>query len=395
MKKQLLEHLPKPFVNVLVDMKYYLPSLFFSILPVKRNRIVITSFFGNDYGDNGKYIAEALLKIWPKADILWEIRPELMEDNHLPDAITPVAFRSLKAARALATAQVWIDNSRKTTAIHHRKGQLYIQTWHGAPGIKKCEGDSAAALDKDYVRYAKRDAAMTDIMVSNSQFTTDLYRRAFWYHGRILRCGSPRNDILCRDTSAIARKIRGLYGLPEDCRVLLYAPTFRSDYSLDMYDLDTDRVLDAFEKRFGGNWILFLRLHPNLYKAHARLQGDDPRRVNVTAYPDMQELLAASDALITDYSSSNIDYLLTGRPSFVYARDIQRYSQDRGYYFQFSELPFPVAADMDGLVRNVLDFDEKRFEKDRQAFFEMTQMDEKGTASETVAKYIRRYCAER
>ena len=392
MKQMILKHIPKPVLDFLVDMKYYLPSRLFSFLPMKRNRIVLTSFFGNDYGDNSKYIAEALARIYPEAELIWEIRPELIQGNHLPPQIRPVPFRSLAAAKALATACVWVDNSRKTTRIFHRRHQLYIQTWHGAPGIKKCEGDSAAVLDPDYVKYAKRDAAMTDIMVSNSQFTTDLYRRAFWYHGRILKCGSPRNDILCGNTDAAARKIRRLYDLPQDCRVLLYAPTFRSNFSPDMYTLDTAEVLSACARRFGGSWFLLIRLHPNLYKAHACLGQSGGRCKDVTAYPDMQELLAASDALITDYSSSNVDYLLTGRPSFIYARDMDSYSDERGYYFKFSEMPFPVASTMEELTDNILYFDADSFKQRTRQFFEQTKMNEQGIASDTVARYIRQYC---
>ena len=40
---------------------------------------------------------------------------------------------------------------------------------------------------------------------------------------------------------------------------------------------------------------------------------------------DVQELLAAADVMISDYSSCIFDYLLAKKPAFIYATDIDEY----------------------------------------------------------------------
>ena len=93
---------------------------------------------------------------------------------------------------------------------------------------------------------------------------------------------------------------------------------------------------------------MLIRLHPNV----ASLAEEFIQRskvVDVTDYTDPQELLAASDVLVTDYSSIMFDFMLTGRPCFQYASDIAAYRNDRDFYFALDQLPFPLAEDNDHL----------------------------------------------
>lgn len=55
--------------------------------------------------------------------------------------------------------------------------------------------------------------------------------------------------------------------------------------------------------------------------------------LNVSQYPSVEELMAVSDLLISDYSSIFFDFALTGRPSIVYVPDLERYqNEERGFY---------------------------------------------------------------
>ena len=85
--------------------------------------------------------------------------------------------------------------------------------------------------------------------------------------------------------------------------------------------------------------------------------------VDATKYEDMQELLCASDVLVTDFSSSMWDFALTGRPCFLYAPDIQQYIDERGFYTEPSTWPFPLAKSDDELSANILGFDQAAYEK--------------------------------
>jgi CDP-glycerol glycerophosphotransferase len=104
----------------------------------------------------------------------------------------------------------------------------------------------------------------------------------------------------------------------------------------------------------------------------------------------MQGLLCITDLLITDYSSSMFDMAMLKRPCLLYATDVEKY--DRGYYFRFDELPFPLARNQQELTRNLNNFDLKRYQSDIEKFNEKEiGFFEDGTASKAVAEWITRH----
>ena len=64
------------------------------------------------------------------------------------------------------------------------------------------EGD-APSLPADYIKSAKEDSKKIDLLLSGCAFSTEVFRRAFWYDGEIMEGGTPRCDPLLRDNSAI------------------------------------------------------------------------------------------------------------------------------------------------------------------------------------------------
>ena len=362
-------------------------EIIYSLCPIKKNKIVITSYYGADYGDNGKYIVEELRRLGEDVDVVWQLKPNLMQNNHLPENVRAVGYRTRQSVYELQTAGVWIDNARKTYG-RKRKGQLYIQTWHGGPGVKRIEKDVADELGEKYVKTAKRDSKMCDVILSNSDFMTNLYKNVFWYDGEILECGTPRNDILYNGSEEISQKVRDFYNLPKSRKIVLYAPTFRKDHRLDVYNIDLERVNKNLSERFGGEWSAFTRLHPNIADKADLIKTDGVNVINATLYPDMQELLCACDCLITDYSSSDVDYLLTKKPCFLYACDIEEYRSNRGYYFGFDDLPFTIAKDNDELEKHIISFDRDEYNAKIKEFHKMTGVFDKGAACNACAQLI-------
>ncbi|POD85066.1 CDP-glycerol glycerophosphotransferase [Lactiplantibacillus plantarum subsp. plantarum] len=95
----------------------------------------------------------------------------------------------------------------------------------------------------------------------------------------------------------------------------MYAPTFR-DYekSHGRFVLDNQLDFDAFERQLGDDYVLLMREH---VVVASKLQIPEAMRhniINVSNYPSVQELMIASDMLITDYSSIMFDYLDTNKP---------------------------------------------------------------------------------
>lgn len=361
----------------------------FSVFPIKRNKIVFSSYMGKGFGDNGKYIALELLKQPSKYDIVWLCKNM---DEHFPEGIRKVKYRSLKSIYEQVTAKIWVDNTRKPEYVCKRNGQYYIMTWHGGLGLKRVEKDAEKLLDPSYVERAKRDSRMADLFLSESEWTTELYDRAFWYNGEILKAGVPRQDILFTDSSALRKKIMSRYGLNEDTHIILYAPTFRNNMGvqdLKLFKLNWNLLLKALENRFGGRWRGFIRLHPNISNLDDGLLLHENGVFDVTDYPDMQELLSIADAVITDYSSCIFDFGLTKRPGFILAKDIKSYSKERNFTIQWSDVPFAIAESDEELVNIIENFDSNFYEKKLYQFYHnYCGMYPTGQAAEAVARRI-------
>ena len=153
--------------------------------------------------------------------------------------------------------------------------------------------------------------------------------------------------------------IRSKLGLKESQRLCLYAPTYRKDTQVHALNPDYGKTISALEQRFGGEWVMG-------YRGHHVTQFKDHTVVNkgaadLTAYPDMQEILFAADALITDYSSSIWDMGLTGKPVFLYTPDLSSYRSERDFYTDIRTWPFPLAESMEKLEENIRLFDEERY----------------------------------
>ena len=355
---------------------------FLALLPARDHKIVFDNFGGRGYGCDPKYIAEELLKRDEDLDLVWLTRSMSEE---FPKGIRPVRYGGIRAVYEQATARVWVDNFKSGIRIRKKKAQYYIQTWHSSLGLKKNEQD-AGRLDRAYVRRAVRDASMTDLMYSNNAFRADKYRNSFWYHGEVMRCGHPRNGVLLHTPPAVIRKVRKHFGIPEEKRILLYAPTFRSKTGGVGYRLDIGACLEVLRDRFGGDYICLFRMHPNV-----AYQGTDCSEGVIPAsdYPDMQELMAAADVMITDYSGSMFEFMLTGRPVFLFAGDVARYlAEERELYFTFGELPFSLAEDETQLRQNILAFDYEAYRTACRQFMELVGMEEDGEGARVLADRI-------
>ena len=243
-------------------------------------------------------------------------------------------------------------------------------------------------MSKIYVRTAIKDSEKIDVIISDSRFMTELYKRAFWYDGLILEWGSPRNDILIKGDSTILSKVRNYYNIAADKKILLYAPTFRVDHSIEAYGIDYRRVREACQKRFKGEFVVLVRLHPNIVDKCENLLLKEGEIINATHYPDMQELLLAADICISDYSSLMFDFALSKKPCFQFATDIENYKQDRNFYFEIDKLPFMLCKDNDELEKAILLFDEAGYHFNLDMFFKEVGMVMTGEAAASCAEWI-------
>ena len=123
--------------------------------------------------------------------------------------------------------------------------------------------------------------------------------------------------------------------------------------------MDFARLKSTLEARFGGEWVILLRMH--YYLSDKAMSSALPFLRNATDYPDMQDLLLSADVLLTDYSSCMWDFSLLHKPCFLYARDIAEYRGERDFYTPIESWPFPLAANNDELAEVIAQFDADRY----------------------------------
>lgn len=355
----------------------------FSLFPTNPRKAVFSNFNGGGFGDNPKFIAQELLRRKPGWKLYW-----VSASNYeLPEGLRPLRPNSAAFVWHMTTAGTWIDNTRKLYYFKKKPNQFYIQTWHGGLGLKKVEKDCEEALSKEYVTYAKTDSQNMDLLLSCCRWESESYREAFWYDGPILEKGIPKNDIYFEDPAPYREKVLAHFGLPAGTKLVLYAPTYRDSRKTDMYNLDYRQLLLSLEKRFGGSWAALVRMHPNVSYQDYPLTYTD-RILNASPYENMQELLVASDVIISDYSGCAFDFPMIGKPGFLYAEDYEEMKRTKDYYFDLKDLPFTLALSNDELMEQIEAFDEKAYQEKCREFREMLGFFDNGHASEAVVDLI-------
>lgn len=357
--------------------------IFGRLCPINKKKVVVSSYYGKGFGDNPRYIVEALKSKYPDIRIIWGVTDTKSREG-FPEWVETCKYNGAKYVFHMATAKFWIDNCRKGFVMFKRREQIYIQTWHGF-ALKRIEKDAAESLNDGYVSYAIKDSKNIDHIISCSSFMTEIYRKAFWYDGEILELGAPRNDVIINKGSECREKVYNALGISPNRKTVMYAPTFRVDYSIDAYKIEYERLIAACEKRFGGEFVALVRLHPNVSDKASELLEYNNKILNASLYPDMQELLSACDIVISDYSSLMFDFALSGKPCFQFATDIGAYKSDRNFYFELDRLPFSLATDNDELEQNVLNFDSDSYGKSLGSFYSDCGMICDGKASERCA----------
>lgn len=367
--------------------KFYMAL--YRLYPIKKNKIIAWNSVFKGFGDSPKYIAEYLCEKYPgKYDIVWVYDSQKKKPEGLPDGVRCVPYFSIQYLKEISTAKIIISNIR-TGKIHYfdkRKGQFYLQTWHSSLRLKKIEGDAAEALGEDYVRNSKEDSKKCDLIISGCRFSSDIFKNSFWYDGDVLDSGTPRSDIFFKDNLPIRKKVSSFFGFDEEKKTVLYAPTFRDGDCDELHGIDAQGVLDALEEKTNEKWAFMYRLHPNVAKA---VTPPCDGAYDATFYPDMQELVASCDMLITDYSSCMFDMAVRKMPCVLYVPDMEKYlSSERGFYFDIEDLPFPCALTNSELSERILNTEAEKYTAKAEEFLENIGSFEDGRACERVAEII-------
>lgn len=359
------------------------------LLPVKNNQIIMDNCLAHNYADNIKPIAEFLIKNYQgKFDIYIAVDNEEKYAYLKEKGLKPIKFHSFKYYKIAMTSAFFVTNSGGYSYLPLKKCQYVINTWHGGGAYKKI-GVDAYSADCFYKNELMLAAKKTSMFTATGSLFVDLISKALLIPREVFQLvGMPRNDVLVNGNNELREIVRKRIGLKDDEKVVLYAPTYRkvNDNTFGKsiaieYGIEPDQVCRAMEKRFGGKWRFAIRLHPvvkdlNEFKKYEVL--------DLTSYDDMQELLLVADAMINDFSSSMWDFMLTGKPCFLFAKDLQHYIETTAVYTPVEEWPFPKSTTNDELERTILDFDYEKYERDCDNHYRQLGGCETGKATEAV-----------
>ncbi len=343
------------------------------------------------YGSHARQITKALLKERTDLDIVWIVNNLYTEK---PDGVRLVYIKNWKKyAYEMETAQIWVFDDIISSCIRKRKNQIYIQVKHWSSiTLKKfyLDDKSSPVLTPEVQAAIKNDGARMDYLFSGSKFDEESCRSGFMFQGKNVRVGSPRSDILF--DHSIKKTVLTKFGLQENVKICLYVPTFRikqsqKDGSMSIL-LDMESVLKALRDKWNGEWFLFVRLHPSLVLGE-NVMPKSKYIINAGDYSDSEELVAASDVMITDYSSIMFEEAYIKKPVFLYAPDREEYIDGERYLLlDYDSLPFPIAESNKKLHEKIKEFDAKEYEDKLEHFFNKYGVCEDGCASERAARFI-------
>ena len=362
----------------------------FFYLPVKNNKIVFLHDFGNGYGDSPKVLAQEIMRRGLPYDMVWLVNDMKLE---FPHPIRKVLMSRIKSVYELATAKVIITTAKSKYNLKKKSTQFFIYIPHGQIGAKYVERQAGNTLSKGYIDGSIWHSKVSNLFISSSKLHTEEELTWYWYDGEVMECGLPRNDIFFHYTSEDVQSIKKKAGIPDGVKVVLYGPTFRNEPSNEPYAIDTERVLQTLEQKTGDKWIFLFRAHPNfVWYGKPAFEYSD-KVMDVTNYPDMQDLLLISDVLISDYSSAMFDFNLMHRPVFLFTKDIEAYQKMRGLKDWYFKVPFPFCHNNDELVSAIANYKEQEYRQKCAEFDKFYGNLETGTAAKQIVDRLQKIMA--
>ena len=305
-------------------------------LPIKKNLVIFSS--EPDFCDNSWALYQYLRANRPQCRFVWMVtNPEEFSDK-ADERTSFVTFfghgMHVKAIYYFATARWNFFTHYTFNPYIPRKGQTVINLWHGT-GVK----DSKIKL-KEYYDWILTTGNAGIEPVSRSLGCSTI---------RMLPLGYPRNDILLNNLGLGTSNPFCPNG--DISKVVFWMPTFRKSINKSISELDCDTntgfpLLETDEDIANFNSELKRYKVVVIAKIH-HLQAEKDWVKNIYSHfiiitdemlkergYQLYQIVGKSDALLTDFSSIMVDYLLTNKPMGFVLSDLYKYEKSRGLLFE-------------------------------------------------------------
>lgn len=326
------------------------------LVPRRKDLIVVIGRDGGKFADNTKYFfLQAQNCSLSCARCVW-LTSHHAEKNRLDSSGLPVViYPSLQGIWLLVRAGILVVDSIDwylQLRVFLLGGARKVQLWHGV-GFKRIEGSKInhEASNKRWIsgslpvrlrsclRYLMGRNVRYDLVNTTSQFYLEEVFRPAFSSRHFLAAGYPRNTFACSGKALLGADIRIMQQVVDwqrlKHRVVLVVPTFRDSRPTPMgLDFATCRELDSW---CGRNQIeLIFKFHP-CERGAADIVGKHLHLYETGA--DLYPLMGFADAMVTDYSSIYMDFLLLDKPVAFLAPDMEDYVRlDRQIQFDYAAM---------------------------------------------------------
>lgn len=366
---------------------YLLFAVIFNIcrlFPVKRGKNIL--FNGHNHGLNGNLlqIRRGLMKAEPSMKIKWYAKRDMFSGGGLGKIKGVFGFFFLLPFQMATSETVFLnDNFLPLAYCFPSKKTKIVQLWHGAGAFKKF-GLSTETDEKVKQQVSRANSRLTHLFVT-SEKVIPFYQEAFGIgRDRIYVTGVPVTDVYFQQDKIEQGQERFYRIYPElhEKKILLYTPTFRRT-SQENLEIMEHFPMERLQKLLGDSWVVLVKMHP---KYPVDNIPNHSFCYDMTDYAHITDLYFVSDLLMTDYSSTIVEYVLLDKPVILYAYDLNDY--DRGFYRDYeSSVPGEIAQNEEELLEifSSLGEDSTR----RRAFADMQYDFKDSDATERILSVLR------
>lgn len=290
--------------------------------------ILFNSFGGRRFNDSPKVLFEKMKDdpYFRDYTLVWAF--EKPEDFNIPGAKC-IKIDTPEYIKTALKAKVWITSVNIERGLHYKKkNTIYVNTWHGA-GTKLI--GNACSKRKDYI------FNNVNIMLIQSEFERNIFLRDFDCNpDAFMKVGFPRNDELFHITDEQKKAFRKIFRIPEEKKVILYAPTWRDSRDGGLsYEFIPPMHMAKWKERFSNEYVMLFRMHA--FTTAFKMEYDD-FAIDTSAYDNLNHILAIADVVVTDYSTIVYDSVIAGKPFICFGFDYERYKRERGFYYELADV---------------------------------------------------------
>lgn len=338
------------------------------VVPRDKNTWVFIGWHKNNereiFSDNSKYLFLHASHMTNDIRAIW-----IAQDAEMANILTHRGYRSYSIYSlrgtyySLRAGYTFMSAFLPVTHWRLSGRSKIVQLWHGGSvkgkvGLKRLGG--IPVVQKIIERISLPGAFQRfDFFATYSTYSAEKFPKKNFAISdeNILITGAPRHDVFFKDVPGSEidvheplQKELAKMRAQEPEKIILYAPTFRrgkvSESPFSQLDLP---ALEKYAQEM--NYFFVISLHPKYASSKWAAEGTFSRIFFCSPSYDRLPLLNQFDALITDYSSVFIDFLLLDKPTIFFAYDLEQYKKDPGIDEEFWNLiPGPRAQNMNNLL---------------------------------------------